>query len=391
MSNPQPDSFTIATGGAVLAGINGTLPAIASAGVVTALAKNITSSGFNLLTTETNDDSIYRHSGHAGCVWDEANQFMWIFGAETHNSVNGMDNAVYRFNVENGKFELIQPSNTWPGEYRMDAGGILWADAAHTRPWAMHSFNRMYYDPVSKIISVLYDPWEHAYWTTPIFEDPAMSGDDRTKCIWHFNTVTAEWTYTSGAGITSLSNALDLAKGATFVPGYGWYVIGGTYLRKVDLNGVYSSVNLLAVGAVNSLDHTKLMYHDGYLYCMMGVSTSSTQFLSIHNIDDPTGDSVEFQRTDFTALDGWYTSNKCACLMSDGNILFIAHNSTALPNVAGAFIFNTTTRTVTDTGHRIVCETISYDWKLVWSDKYDCAIWLAASVTSPEQVYMIKV
>lgn len=377
-----------------------TLPAIASGGTVHTLAKDVSASGFTLISTEPNDKYIYRHSGHAGSAWDEANQCMWIFGAESHNSVTGFDNSVYRFNVENGLFELVQTTtDSWPDEYRMDANGILWADEAKTRPWGMHSFNRLYYDPTTKLLSVAYDPWQHAYWSSLIYEDPAMTAqDDRAKVIWHFNTTTGEWTYTHSSATQSFLNDLDYAKGVTYVPNYGWYCVGGTFIRRIDTDGNYTSFNLQSV--MNTLDHTRLLYSNGYIYQTMGVtSTNSQQFMSIHNVDNLTGDSVEYLRSDFPVLNGWYTMNKCACVMSDGNILFLAHDvdispdtqSSSTPNTIAAFIFNTTTHTVSDTGHRISANEIKYDWKLQWSDKYNCAIWLGASITSPEQVYVIRI
>lgn len=390
MSNPQPDSYSVASGQPVYAGRFQFIEPVASGGTVNTAISEFNGSGFQLLSTAPTDESIYHHSGHAGTAWDEDRQIQWIYGAETHNSVSGMDNALYRFNLETGLFETMYFTDPWTGEYRVDAEGYLWADEAHTHPWATHTYNRLRFIPETKEVLFVYDTEEHSYWSSPILEDPLVTLADRKKPFWYYNTQTGVWRTEHTSDIQSFTGRA-LINGLHYVSGYGYYSFDDTRFRRLDEQGNYSA-GVVGSGTLNTQYHDKLHYHNGYLYKFGGGNPSTTQLVSKHNIDDIPGDSTRFLETQFSALDGWDTRNKPSCIMPDGNILFLAHRNASSPYDIGAFIFHTDTDTVTFTGHLLTgSPSRSYDWKMDWSIKYNCAIYNSASMGSPRKVYGLRI
>lgn len=383
------DTYSCGSGESIYAGIyQSYAEPIATGGTVHALLNDITSQGFSLLTTAPSGSSVFDRQGHAGSVMDNSRDIVWIFGADTHNLAADFNNSVYRFDIADGLFKKMYEQSPWPAEYRIDANGIPWANAAKTLPWAMHTYTRMWFNEATKEIVVPYDARHHAYWDAAILEDPAVTVALAKAPMWKYNTVTGEWSYEWNSGIQSF-NSNNPIFGAVKVPS-GWRSINSAskYLKLSDA-GAYSEASISST--MNQEYHSKAIYTRNKVWVMMGFDSASTsKFVSVHPIDTEFA-PYRYTVDSFAALSGWSKANKPACLMPDGNIAFLMQRGTSPSYETGLFILDTLAETVSYTGHSISgTGAATYDFHLHWSTTHNALVYISQTYGEPVKVYGIK-
>lgn len=336
-------------------------------GTVNNLLGTTGAEGFQLLTVAP-DAPIYKGATHSGSCWDDKRGIMWMFGAETHNIEAQMDNAVYGWRANDGKF--IKQYDADPLiDYRMDAAGVYWADAAKTRPWGMHSYRRLRWVPSSSEIEVMYDADQHAY-VTPIFEDPAQTVDNRQPPVWYYNVVTGKWrAHKFGQSVTMPGTAYIHPVG--FDPTYGWFTDDGSTWTRLSTDGVISTVGISGKG--NSQYHSYLHVKDGIAYKVGG--NAETYLYSRHPLDNIAG-STRFTIASFPALAGKLCQNMASVMRPDGKIILFPISGS---NVF-ALILDPVANTVVDTGHILSGITKgagTYEFAAEWSTQHNCALLLS--------------
>lgn len=382
------DTYTANADGTCYAGmfINQPIVGIASGGTVANLAADVTASGFTLLTTAPAGGSVYRNSGHAGMAWDEARQAMWIFGAETHSIAAQYDNSVYAFDLKDGVFKKQYEPSPWTGEYNISADGFLYADDAETLPWAVHTYQRFYYNTESKEFLVPIDMNFHAY-TTPIQKgDVALI--DRKKPILRYNTNTKVWSYDWSESIQAFLNTCSNIVGVAYSKTWGWVGSENSNLLRLSNEGVFTSTALN--GKINGRYHDSAFFiGDNFIKFGAAVITDGI-LLSVHPMTDLSSSYVKLKQ-DYPELNGWQVTNKPALKMPDDRILFIAEDD--FGNIA-AFIYDLTLDNVTDTGHRLAGATAgfsSYNFKMAWSQLHSAAVYHTDSFGAPARVYLLRI
>lgn len=373
------DTYTLNDGYCYAGMFNG-ITGIAQGGTVSALAADVSASGFTLLTTAP-DTSIYRNQPHAGMAWDDTGKAAWIFGAETHSNPSDYDNSVYCFDTTDGLFKKMYNQSPWPAEYNIDADGYLWADDAGTLPWAAHTYRRLQYEPNIKSLVFYMDTEFHSY-TTPI-----QKGDttlvNRKKPKWLFNTVTKTWSTEYSLDIQSFVGS-GASSAIGYHPDYGYIQCQSPNFRILSNEGVLSTTNVF--------NNSNTQYHDngfviGEFFYKFGGHASVFLF-SRHLLSDPTSTLIKMV-DDFPVLTDWSINNKSSVAMSDGNILFIAERGTDL----GAFIYDTLADSVIDTGYRLANftrPTGSYDFKMAWSNSLNAAVYLTA-MYGTVRAYLLRI
>ena len=384
MATPRADSYVAASGATVRGGVTSAAVRAtpdATGGTVSQLLANWSGTGFQLLTTAP---ALYNSSAHASAVMDEAAGIVWIVGAETHNSTTGMDNSVYRFDIADGLFKRQYTKDTWPGEYRVGSDGILYANAAKTRPWAMHTFRRTRFIPATEEIEVIYNPDEHAYWNTAI-QEGATTQANNVSAFWYYNVRTGTWR-NDASGSRSTFAKQEYANGTVYVPGYGWYTIGDTWMRRLDESGAYTSTNL--AGLINGNYHNALYLRSGELVKVGGHLATTGNLYSRTPLDNPTA-STKYPLADYAALSGHSMENTATVQMPDGRILLFPTRTA--DNLCRPMVLDVGANTVTATGDSIaVTSTNSLSFRVVWSETHNCAIWVTGRVAGIVRAYAYR-
>jgi hypothetical protein len=112
------------------------------------------------------DTGAWHRQQHAGIAYDSHRGHLLVFGSDTHG--HDWDNTVH-------VFDPAVPGWSRRGDpvpahlYRIDADGIPVAGAGAARPWAMHTFDTIVYDPVQDALVVAAIP----------LHNPARKGFDR--------------------------------------------------------------------------------------------------------------------------------------------------------------------------------------------------------------------
>lgn len=378
------DVYTANADGSCYVGVFNTIVGVAQGGTVNQLASSVASSGFNLLTTAPAGTDIYRQQPHAGCAWDESRKAMWIFGAETHSVEANYDNSVYAFDTSDGLFKKMYEQSPWPAEYNIDEDGYLWANDAGTLPWAMHSYNRFYYDQATRTFILAMDSDFHSF-TTPT-QKGSIAIADRKKAMLQYNTLSKTWSQDWSAGIQSF-NGFTQIHGAAYSPVWGWVSNNGTNLARLSTEGVYTATSVFG--------NTNTQYHDSSFFIgdnfikFSGTGSATAYLCSIHPMNNLAASEIKLA-TDYPALSGWSTKNKPATAMADGRVMFLARNGADL----GVFIYDVGLDTVTDTGHRLTGATgtdSTYDFKLEWSQGLNGAVYVSNMFGSPVRAYLIRI
>ncbi len=387
------DNYSAPSGGSIYAGMNAPdsleIVGIAQGGTVSNLAANVSSAGFTLLSTSP-AVSIFRNNAHSGGAWDEERKAFWFFGAETHNIAIEYDNSVYAFDTCDGLFKKMNSQDPYIGEYCINTEGYLFADNAETRPWACHTYQRMRYNS-NRTITIAMDVGFHSVTAGGLaLKKGAIDYEGRKKSLLVYDTTSKSWTFPHSAGVQSFLN-FEPINGVAFHPTLGMYTHSGSQFKRLANDLTYSTVGIAS---------PNVQYHDSaffignvfYKFCGTGMGTGGNFAPYLFSSVDATATSVKSDRlvSDYAAIAGWSVRNKAATLMPDNRVLFLAQNG----NQIGAFIYNPSNDTVTDTGHRTTTSLTDaiYNHKLAWSTSLNGAVWVGmASQGNPVGIYLIKI
>ena len=97
----------------------------------------------------------WRRDGHAGMAYDAKRGVLLFFGSGTHG--RNWDNGVHQFDPVSERWETHDRPAP-PGSYRADPTGNRVAGRGPPRPWAMHVYDGMVYDPVRDALVVAARP-----------------------------------------------------------------------------------------------------------------------------------------------------------------------------------------------------------------------------------------
>jgi hypothetical protein len=86
----------------------------------------------------------WARQAHAGIAFDSRRGSLLIFGSDDHGE--DWDNAVHEFHPLRKKWETHYAASD-PGSYRADTRGVAVAGGDDLRPWAMHTYDNIEYDP----------------------------------------------------------------------------------------------------------------------------------------------------------------------------------------------------------------------------------------------------
>ena len=391
MATPRAESYAAASGAGVYGGRTADVVRAtpdAAGGTVTQLLAGWSGTGFQRLTTAP---ALYNSSAHSGAVMDNAAGIVWIFGAETHagsNGQTGMDNSVFRFDIADGLFKRQYPRDTWRGDYRIGADGILYANAAKTRPWAMHTYRRMRYIPATEEIEVIYDAFEHSYWSiAPLpIQEGAIAPVDNVSAFWYFNVRSGTWR-ADPAGQRSQMSRAAFAHGTCFVPGFGWYALDGSFLYRLTEAGVYSTTPV--AGLVNGKIHSALYHWDGELIKIGGEPASGTLY-SRTPLGNPALSS-KFDVSAYAALAGHSMENTASVQMPDGRYLLFPTRTA--DNQLRPMVLDVGANTVTPTGHALTVDAgriTSLSFRAVWSVAHNCVLWITGKEDGTVRAYAYR-
>lgn len=356
----------------------GVLPAkqpLYTGGTVHNLAANWTGRGFRLLSTAP-EAPLANRSSHAGSVWDEARQTMWIFGAETHKTK--MDNAVYGWRASDGLFVKHYDADPSSG-YRMDASGIYWSSAAKIRPWAMHTYRRMRMVPGTDEFEVVYDPYEHASFTPTVFENPAHTVANRAPAIWYYNVVTGKWRHrTFGSSVKLVRASYTFPVG--YDPVHGWFTGDGSTWKRLSTSGVYSTVGVS--GKSNGQYHSYMFVKDGIAYRVGG--NANTTLYSRHPLA-AISTSKKFYVANYPQLAGFTIANMASAMMGDGRIVIFPTKGSEMHPM----ILDPVANTLTATGHFMpgMEKPTLYELAAEWSPSLDAVILMSRRAGSRLYAY----
>lgn len=383
MATPRGKTYTAASGADVYGGRTGAVVRAtpdAAGGTVTQLLAGWSGTGFQRLTTAP---ALYVSSAHASAAMDDAAGIVWIFGAETHNLASGMDNSVFRFDITDGLFKRQYAKSPWTGEYRIDAAGILWADAAKTKPWAMHTYRRMRYIPAQEELEVLYDAYEHAGIFTHV-QEGAIAAVDNVSTFWYYSVRDGTWRHDPTGQRSQMARAA-FSHGTTFVPGWGWYAIDGTFVHRLTEAGAYSTQNVS--GLINGKIHSALYHQDGELIKIGGEGTTGALY-SRTPVANPAA-STKYDISAYAALSGHEMSNTASVQMPDGRYLIFPTRTA--DNQMRPMVLDVTANTVTPTGHALtIVNLTSLSFRAVWSVAHNCVIWITGKEDNTVRAYAYR-
>lgn len=97
----------------------------------------------------------FERQAHGGAAFDPARGRVVLFGSDTHR-IN-WDNSVRFFDMGTLSWSSAYPPDD-PASYRVNDAGIPVAGVAGDRPWAMHTFDAVEFDPVGDRLIVASHP-----------------------------------------------------------------------------------------------------------------------------------------------------------------------------------------------------------------------------------------
>jgi hypothetical protein len=102
-------------------------------------------------------EEVFSRQVHGGAAFDPVRGRLMLFGSDTH-SLN-WDNSVRFFDLGDLRWSRAYPEDD-PKTYRVNRRGIPVAGSGVERPWAMHTFDAVEFDPISDRLIVASHP-EH--------------------------------------------------------------------------------------------------------------------------------------------------------------------------------------------------------------------------------------
>ena len=172
-------------------------------------------------------DDSFRRQAHGGAAFDTRRGRLVLFGSDTHSE--DWDNSVRFFDVATLRWSQVYPPDD-PSTYRINADGIPVAGEGVERPWAMHTFDAVEYDPVGDRLIVASYP-KHLSPRKSWGVDRSLWRQIRRHPTWTYSIAADRWSPLPGRAEHFFPHA------ATFdtrrqrfigVNGHGFFELGGT-------------------------------------------------------------------------------------------------------------------------------------------------------------------
>lgn len=153
-------------------------------------------------------DADWRRSPHAGLAYDSRRGTLLMFGAETHANDgqpnqfnNNYKNDVLEFDPDTANWSRHRPADS-PDSYRADGNGRPVAGPAGApRPWAMHTYDLLTYDPALDALIVGSAP-AHQYFKLTQVSGLAARANDRLV-TWIYTLGDRRWRQMEAGGVTA--------------------------------------------------------------------------------------------------------------------------------------------------------------------------------------------
>jgi hypothetical protein len=123
----------------------------------------------------------WRRSNHAGSVFDSRRGNLVVFGSDTHG--RNWDNAVHVFDPYQERWSS-DSAYSKRKTYRLNANGYAVAGEKDERPWAMHTYDALVYDPKGDTLFVM---------ATPSHNPIRKKFKKRRDPTWTFHLATQRW------------------------------------------------------------------------------------------------------------------------------------------------------------------------------------------------------
>jgi hypothetical protein len=103
----------------------------------------------------SNDTERFSRQAHAGAAFDPVRGRLMLFGSDTH--AQNWDNTVRFFDMGTLQWSTAYPADD-PATYRVSADGYPVAGEGVERPWAMHTFDAVEFDPIADRLIIASHP-----------------------------------------------------------------------------------------------------------------------------------------------------------------------------------------------------------------------------------------
>jgi hypothetical protein len=155
-------------------------------------------------------DEGFERQAHAGAAFDPVRGRLMVFGSDTHDQ--DWDNSVRFFDMAALRWSRAYPPDA-PDTYRVNSDGVPVAGNREERPWAMHTFDSVEFDPLSDILVVASHPG-HLNPNTPHSNaiDPELWREIEHHPTWGYHVESNLWRPIALKGISYFPY------GATFDP-----------------------------------------------------------------------------------------------------------------------------------------------------------------------------
>jgi hypothetical protein len=137
----------------------------------------------------------FRRQAHGGAAFDTRRGRLVLFGSDTHSE--DWDNSVRFFDVAALRWSQAYPADG-PSSYRVNADGIPVAGTGVERPWAMHTFDAVEYDPVQDRLIVASYP-KHMSPRKSWGVDEGLWRQIKRHPTWTYSLADGRWTALPGA------------------------------------------------------------------------------------------------------------------------------------------------------------------------------------------------
>ena len=153
------------------------------------------------------DESFVRQA-HGGAAFDPRRGRVMLFGSDTHR--RNWDNSVRMFDMGALAWSSAYPPDD-PTTYRVNADGVPVAGTGVERPWAMHTFDAVEFDPVTDRLIVASHP-KHMAPDKKWGMDEVLWKGIRSHPTWVYHVAQDRWEYLEGKAVSFFPY------GATFDP-----------------------------------------------------------------------------------------------------------------------------------------------------------------------------
>jgi len=122
------------------------VPAVAPGTINPGLLRLPAGSWTKIHEQDPGSDQAFTRQAHGGATFDPGRGRVMLFGSDTHR--RDWDNSVRFFDMGSLQWSSAYPPDD-PKSYRVNADGIPVAGEGVERPWAMHTFDAVEFDPVT--------------------------------------------------------------------------------------------------------------------------------------------------------------------------------------------------------------------------------------------------